>query len=448
MTKKTRSVLFIFFIILFLTISPLMVVYAFGFKFNLDQMRFQKTSMFIIDTEPTGAKIYIDGKPEINALKFYSPTDRYARTPTKIKNIIPGEHNIRIELDGYWEWEKNLIVNPGETVYIEDVRLFEKNLPLILSAQTKGSLKAIKLAPNKENIAMINNEQLTIFDLAKEKEIISIKIPAKAEELSWSIDSKKIIINTAVFDIGSEKFINLAELTEGDPHNLKWNGNSNIVFYQNNSGIHSFNLNNEKSTRLNTAKIDDYLIKGNELFYLSTNSQNTILSIYNLAGQKDVGQIELVKADYTFINPDNKWINLYNQNNQKLYLLEVMYPWDNKYNQKKIENIKTSTWAGDTLFYNNDFEIKTWDSRDNSTTLLTRVSDRILNLIWHPSNNYIIYHTDKSINTLELDKRETHNINVLINPTKTMYSELNQQGNILYFYAEIGNQSGLYKLEI
>lgn len=426
-----------------------MLVYAFGFKLNLQQMRFQKTGMFIIDTEPTGAKIYIDNKLEINALKFYSSTNRYVTTPTKIKNVIPGEHHVKIELEGYWEWEKTLTVAPGETVYIEDVRLFKKNLPLLLFSQPKDSFQAIKLSPDKQTMAVVSDQQLIIFDLAKEKEVANVKLPVAApQEISWSSDSKKIIVNTAIFDLSSEKFINLAELIEGEPHNLKWNDNNDAIFYQNNSGIHSFKLSNKKSARLHTAKIDDYLVRGDELFYLSTNSQNTILNIFNLDEERDSGQVELTRTNYKFINLDNQWINLFNQNDQKLLLLELMYPWNDTYNQKQLENIKTSAWAGDQIFYASDFEINVWDSRDNSITLLTRVSDKIIDVIWHPSNNYIIYRTDQSINTLELDKREKHNVNKLIDLNQIMYSELNQEGNIFYFYAAIGNQSGLYKMEI
>jgi len=448
MTKKTRGFLFAAFIILFVTISPMMLMYAFGFKFNLSQMQLQKTGMLVLETEPTGAKIYLDGKLEINPFKFYSKNNRYTKTPTKIKNIVPGEHTIRMELDGYWEWEKRLTIRPGETVFAENVVLFEKKLPLILSNQGKDSLQAIQISQDKEKIALINHNQLTILNLKKGKELARETLPTiTSQEIIWSKDNKKIIIDTIIFDINAEEIINLKDYVNGNPHNLKWENNNNL-YYQNNSGVHVFNLNNKKTERLVTAKIEDYLIKGNELFYLATNSQKTALYVYNLNEEKNIGQINLTRGAYQFIHQENKYINLYDSAGQKIYLLEVMSPWTDKYNLKEINNVKTSVWSGDQLFYHNDFEISIWDSRDNGDTLLTRLSEKINEIVWHPSNNYIIYSTNKEINTLELDKREKHNTNTLTALDQIDFIAIDQDGNQLYFYAEIGNQTGLYKLEI
>lgn len=106
-------------------------------------------------------------------------------------------------------------------------------------------------------------------------------------------------------------------------------------------------------------------------------------------------------------------------------------------------------WINDNkLLYSNDFEIWLYDLNNHKKTILTRISEPITGIIWHPSNNYVIYSTDKSINIIELDEREKRNITELICLDKISSLNLSQKGDILYFMAKIGNQEGLYKLAI
>ncbi len=152
--------------------------------------------------------------------------------------------------------------------------------------------------------------------------------------------------------------------------------------------------------------------------------------------------------NYYFINSTHSLLNLYDQDHQILYLID---PFSLFYSplQETINNIKYTYWVNDNkLLYANDFEVWLFDLELNQKILLTRISQTIASIIWHPSNNYIIYSTDTTISTIELDEREKYNITEIIKLDKIAFPVLNQKGDTLYFYAKIGNQEGLYKLAI
>src|SRR3989344_4788562 len=91
MTLKVRRIISLIFILLFLTIAPAIVLYAAGFKFNKNN--------FIV-------------------------------TPAKIKNLLPGEYNLSLELNGYSGWQKKLTIYPGSSTFAEDIYLFKNDLPV------------------------------------------------------------------------------------------------------------------------------------------------------------------------------------------------------------------------------------------------------------------------------------------------------------------------------
>ena len=130
-----------------------------------------------------------------------------------------------------------------------------------------------------------------------------------------------------------------------------------------------------------------------------------------------------------------------------LYLIDPLLEFNPL--RETINNIKYTMWINDKkLLYANDFEVWLFDVNESKKTLLTRISRGINNILWHPSNNYVIFSTDKTINIIELDDREKRNIIELIKLENIKWLTLGEDGNILYFYAKIGNQEGLYKLAI
>lgn len=451
MSLKTRRILFIFFILSFLTITPLVISYAAGYKFVLGKKVFQKTGMLILDTEPEGAKIYLNGKPEQNLFKkYFSDQENFITTPAKIKNLLPGEYEIKMEKDGYWPWEKKLEVKPGMAAFAEDIFLFKQDLPLLLAS---GIIQETLLSPDKNKLAGLSEEKISIINLETEdiKEF-SFK-QEKTDSFFWSPDSKKILAGATVFNLEVlPKKIELETLIEKSALKLKWRGNNEIAYIASaGKNILSYNLETKTNNKLFSGeKIIDFLIKDNNLFIISQADKTNTLSINEIDGSKNIRNIELPSfADFEFINPENNLINLYDKKQQTLYLIN---PFSNFPLAETINNIKYAYWINDSkLLYGNNFEIWTMNFPGEQTrykTLITRISSPINKIIWHPSNNYIIYSDDNDLYALELDDREKRNTTELTRLDNIAFPNLNRDGTALYFHAKIGNQEGLYKLAI
>jgi len=101
MSLKTRRIIFILFIIIFIIITPLIISYASGYRFSFPRKIIQKTGLLVLDSRPPGAKIYINDKLyQLFFNKYFSNKNNYTTTPAKIKGILPNEYNVRLELGG------------------------------------------------------------------------------------------------------------------------------------------------------------------------------------------------------------------------------------------------------------------------------------------------------------------------------------------------------------
>jgi len=450
-----RRILYISFIILFLILTPLISLYANGYRFG-GGFQFKKTGILIIDSEPKGAKIYIDNKAQKKFINTIINKDKgFISTPAKIKGVLPGEYEIKFELENYWPWQKKLEIKPGQSTFAEDVNLFKIDLPInILDKHSDrisfSPLQEYLISQNKEELSLINsnNEEIQNYTLSSGLSTTS--------QILWSPDGDKIIVENLIFDIYNfNNPINLKnKISISDNNFLKWGEDNNQIYYSSQQGLHRYNISARFNKNIINENIDDYLIKNNNLFFIKQTKESTELYIYDLNRDEKfyeatrlVKQISLPYSEYEFINQDHNLINLYDKKFNILYLIDPFSPI--RPLKDTINNVSKSIWVNDSkLLFANDFEIWIYDLNLYTKTIITRISDKIDSIIWHPNNNYIIYNTSNYINIVELDNREKYNITNLINLNNIKSLHLGEAADKLYFYAQIGNQQGVYKLFI
>ncbi len=460
MSYKTRTILFIIFITLFLISTPLVLLYATGYKINLTwplkiNTAIQKTGAFHIDSRPAGAFLFINDKVEqkfINKYLLFN-NEGLIRTPAKIKNLTPGEHDIRLELDGYWPWQKKLNIEPGQTTFAENIILFKKELPLLLK---NTPLLGVKISPNNKYLGLIS-DNLYILDAENEVTIASFDISEELlsskqkQEIEWSPNSQEIIFGNKIFDIINEnKLLELTQIVGTDIFNIQWSQKDDSnVYFQNKNSLNKYNIINKKQEIIIKAdKIIDYFTKDDNLIFITETNNTQKLKIYSLLDKKIISELELPFSNYyKFINHNNKFVNLYNEKHEILYLIDPFTSINPL--REIVNNLKYSYWINeDKLFYANNFEIWILDLASNQKKLITRISYPINGILWHSSNNYIIYGTSENINIIELDSREKRNITEIINLENINYINMDKNNEALYFNAKIGNQEGLYKMNI
>lgn len=412
-------------------------------------MKLQRTGMFDIQTTPSGATIYLNGKKQESLFGKLSGRPSQIKTPAKLSNQTPGTYLVRLELDGYWPWEKQLNIRPNETTYLEDVYFFKKNSPQLL-AETPEVLATAE-SNDQKSLALLSKKTLTIVSWNKPTETTSLDVTIGAnQQLLWSPNNEKIVAGDLVIDLKTKTTTELKAFGQGTIGQVAW-VDKDLLYFQDRSGLNQLNLkNNEEGSILdNKIKINDFTIKDGYLYYTSAEPK-AYINIRKLGETQDQTKIKLSdNVIYNLINtPDNDLIIKNNVNNEA-YLINPGILWLKNYETQFIGSLTALRFVDKNhLIYANDFELYDWTKQTTNSKLLTRISHPILSIAWHKSNNYIIFATDKTINTLELDDRDTHNITTLLELDNLTYPIINKAGDKIIFWSKINNISGFYLLEI
>jgi hypothetical protein len=422
-------------------------MYALGYSFG-NGLKIQKTGILVLDSKPDKGKIYLNGNLQQDFIKKIYKKDSYKTTPQKIKNLLPGEYNIKIELEGYWPWEKKLNIQPGQATFAEDIKLFKKDTPLLLS---KGE-KNISTADRQENVFIWNEQEATLLSLTDEKNK-NIKLAStslsKNETAQWSPNFSELLIGSFLLN-KNQQIINLKDNIDKSAHNFQWDNYSDeYVYYTDNTGLKKYHINDKIGTEIvNNKNINDFFIQEDFIYFLNNNKESTILNIFNIREKKVINTLNLPLSDYSFINKEQKLLNIFDK---KYNILHLLNPNSSlKHFKDSLNNISTKNrWINNTqLIYANDFEIWMYDLETAQKKLITRISKKITNIFWLPSNGHILFSTNNNINIIELDDREKYNITKLIETEQIKNITLNKNSSILYFNATINGEQGIYKLSI
>lgn len=443
MTLKVRRILSSIFILLFLIIAPATVLYAAGFRLSKNGRFIQKTGLLIIDSKPENAKIFINGQPQKNWLSPLLGENNFITTPAKIKNLLPGDYDFSVELNGYSSWQKKLTIYPGASTAVKDIYLFKNSLPAqIVPADTQ----AINFSPDKNQTLIISAGRLILLNLQTGTERSASQSGLKGKSIAWSADGQRLVIDNYLYSLDDlNSRLDLSKLTAG-LFNFQWSDNT--LFYQDKSAIYQLDQNNLPKKIVSNANFNDYLVKDGYLFLINKSGPSASLKAIDLATNQQLKNIALpAPADYSFINPGHSLLNLYDNTHKTLYLFNPLADYSPLV--EIINNVKTATWFdGDNLLYAGDYEIWLYNLASKNNTLITRISDTVNQIAMYPSKNYIIYSTGQTINAMELDERGKRNVVEFIKFDYIKSFALNPQGDVLYFSGRSGGSGGLYKLLI
>lgn len=146
-----------------------LIIGTFGFKINWQELKFQKTGIINVETQPKDAIFFLDGK-EIKV-----------GSPLTISNLLPGNYDVKITKAGYLDWNATINVKPG-FVSNFDYLILNKNENNI-SAPSDKEIEDIKSYEGDKNILIQNDEIYLIKD----------KIPRLVTRLSQNIKAGVIM---------------------------------------------------------------------------------------------------------------------------------------------------------------------------------------------------------------------------------------------------------------
>lgn len=472
----TRRILFCFCFILFLISSPLVILYAFGFRYDFTERKLIQTGIiYLTPNIQDNIKILINNKEESSKISIKG----IFKKDFVLYNLIPKTYNIKIEKDNYHAWEKNLVVLPGIITYAQ---------PLLLSSSPKTNLIF-----NDTNIPLwsVSDEFKKIFYLKNDNKKISANVydfskktfNAKIIETS-NIDSSDIPENSKIFlapDGGkfgfvipqkntgiilldsTEKNVSLiANFTQNEKViNGQWDDSSRYFLYLNDKGeINSYDTIAKISKKI-LENISGFSLKDGNIYYLDRNNLFFYRSSVNTPGEKQ--QLSYVSIPITIENKKLEKIKPMSVEKEIKILISAKNTLAAITPQKNLfaipqngipvnlgNNIEAAMFSqdGENLLFNSPFEIFTNTLGDSQVNLITRLSQKISNVNWHNSYTHVWFLTNQTIKNIELDSRPTPNIIDFINMPEEAANILYTNTNYIYYDQLKDNNLSLYQVEI
>ncbi len=158
MIKLLRRIIFYLFLAVYLVVCPLLIMWSLGYVFSPRSQEVVQTGMIALETEPRDASVYLGRSRYIR------------RTPTVLRDLIPGSYTVRLFHKNYFPWEHTIVVEPGKA------HTFDK----ILLVPWHRQATAFFGGPCKEFIPMEGTdfiliskgdliEDFLVYDIAREK---------------------------------------------------------------------------------------------------------------------------------------------------------------------------------------------------------------------------------------------------------------------------------------
>lgn len=434
---STTAILFIIFGTL------LLVAFAQGYTFDPMTKKINANGLVLINSEPTGANIYINNK-SVNK-----------RTPFRYTNAPQGDIEVDLEKNDYRNWSAKQKVVARQVTFLDYAIL----LPNILTQNNINQdrlYNAVYQSTDKSKTIAFSTKPLSISNITDINNPKTIYAPQSNTEnplknitalklLQLSDDGNKLLLQqtlsdntlqTVVISSNGSQIDNLTnefgfdfkslEFNQRDTNELFWlDGNnlkkikinsksissnlvSDVVSYSvekdrllvakpdtkdlSRSLIYSYDLNGQNERNIYSTNMDE---KGYEMSFINSR-YNEYLIVRHISNgltqlvknpysqDQDMQQLESV-ISYT-VNPNQRFLVLNQDNNFKTLDLEYNQTYSN---YSSLENLQNWSWYDNyhlVLMQNNQLKLVDFDGQNSYT--LTPLSD---------VSGYSINHDDKSI---------------------------------------------------
>ena len=278
MTKKTRLIILLVCVVCFLIITPILILYSMGERFDFAKMQTTSTGGIYVKTFPVADQITVDSKVKEKPGLF--------STSVFVQSLLPKNHTVLIQKNGYYDYSKTLPVQEKQVTKLENVLLIKNNLSF---SKLADKINYFSIAPNNQNIVTItSNPKSIVFNYSSItaisqpqtfsiNQIISPTQTGKVLGLKWSDDSTKLLIavnNQAkisyyLFDtaIKNSTAVKLSYL-DANTLRISFNPqNSQQLFFIENGSLYSEQLGKATLIIKNVAA---YKVSGNNIIWLGS----------------------------------------------------------------------------------------------------------------------------------------------------------------------------------
>jgi hypothetical protein len=435
-----------------LATAPLIILYGYGYRYDLRYYRFVKTGNLFVTSSPANASVLINGQSR--KASWYESLLIYKRlpwviklsgqTPVNLTGLLPGKYDLTIQKNNYQPWQKQIEIIPEKTTVIENVKLFLKS-PQTEWTKTINHVENFWLAPSKTKIIYLEKDKkmLNYLSITNSQFSPIETIKDKILKVDWSPNEKLILLKTnkeqKVIDL-EKQILNQTKNFFNKFSSIKWAENrSDLLYGQKTNFIYEIFLNGEKETPIfNFNKFSrqvpkTWLINNRNIYWLTENQKNSILyqaQLNELTNQ--TLKILIEDTHIEFCSPQVKDL---------LCLKGKNFFWLIKNWPEKLEIIfqyplvDFSFWQNNYFIGNNDYEIITakipndLNNEKIKFEISLRTGQKISKAIYYPTGDWAIFLSENTLSALELNS-EKKEIKPLFKERNISDFWLNQPGSI------------------
>lgn len=410
MTLLIRRIIALSFILTFLIAAPMLILYTAGYRYNFKKAQLQKTGVLVLATEPKGANVFLDNE------------DTGKTTPVRLNTILPDDYQVTVKKENFYPWTKKLTIKSQESTFAEDIVLFKKTEPEMITEQKTNQLD---FSPTKKlaaySLSDFSQDYLYVLNLNNGKTRLLYNGPAFGDyQIYWAQNDAWLLLqgkkNTIVLSTslpGERKQITASKYPAA-PGNFKWSQtDSNLLYFQSGNWLYAFDLSLNKVTSIfslpSNETLMDYLVLGQNIFVISALDSKKILTSYSLATESSLKKsIELKNDRHRLIDIYQNLIGVSNLDSGDFYLINLSLD-KILFHKNGVKNIDFSLKTN-LLLLQTDQELSFLDLTKSELTEknITRFSQGVCVGRWHSNQNYIFALQDGKVHVIELDDRNGH----------------------------------------
>lgn len=447
MTIWTKRTLYIFCLLVFFVLAPIIILYTQGYRYNQSKEKIEPTGVFYIKSYPRGAQIYLNN------------IDTKKTTPDQLNHLLSSFYDIKVTQDGYFPWVKNLFLPTQQTIFIEDVALFKAE-PKNIFQETTSLPDLITSTDHQAVFWKKNNGQLELWLLNTQTEKTSrLTTWTKSflpPQIAWSTNNQRLLLTATnslpviiKVDGGSQLAFN--ELSKLIPANLKWDDqNDNLLYFTNQKKLYQLDLFDKTTELVTVSSTQTFAPNKGSMWYLTQVDNTLILKQWKSRTKENKDWLILPNQPGWQLSTYNNILICYNKNNQLAYLLEEIS--DPQLKQPAItvlKNFNNFSWYGSKLLYGDSNQISLFDVNTQINQLLIRSADPINSFFWHPNGAYYLRSQNNQLIITELDDRgQSNSYQYPFAPIEQQNIVFNKKGDQLFMIHQVAGSLQLSGFEM
>lgn len=439
MAKLKRTIFFWTLVVLFLIITPIIVMRAKGYRFDLSRGVFVHSGIITLKTNPQDFNVYVDEKLE-DSKKLNRINSSY-----NISGLIPKNYNLTISAEGFQSWTKKAEVHSGLSSEFWNVLLVRNDYER--TPYNTGGINKFFLSPKNKSLAYVysNDNETTIKVVNIDTKAIENTFTfsswqftddSRKENVEWSPEGdllsiplkkkaagqgeNKIEYDYFIADPSTDEAISLNEFSgKSNIKNVRWDPEEKYyLFFLSENSLYRANIQDKTSAILIAENISSYDLSKTNVYYAQI--PNELIFKTSLDGKAERTQItqnyptEQISPTEKLIVYDELRIAFLNKNKELFVFNRGEFDTYFKKLGGDIEGLQFSDDGKKLLFWTNNeitaYFLRQWNVQptrnENEVQNITRYSESIKNIQWFSDYEHIIFSVGPYIKIIELDSRD------------------------------------------